>query len=313
VRGILKGLLETGLLHGGPAALSRVKYRGRGLILAYHNVVSDEHAGVGDSALHVPLTAFRAQIAALRESAAIVPLAELLARTGSEGTASSAGRPRVAVTFDDAYRGAITLALPELVRHDMPATVFVSPRRLGGQAFWWDRFAAEAGASPTSQGATFRETALTECSGDENRVADWASDRGWRGATLPDALLSADTAELDEVARLPGVTLASHTWSHPNLTRLDDAALREELMRSLAWLEDRDGDTARWLAYPYGIFDDRVAAAAAEAGYEAALRVGGGWLPRERPDPFRLPRLNVPAGVSQTGFRLRLAGLLGDG
>lgn len=313
MRATLKGLLETGLLHAGPAALSRARYRGRGLILAYHNVVYDEHAGIGDRSLHLPLTVFSQHLAALRDRADVVRLEELLLPAGREGTTVSGDRPRVAITFDDAYRGSVTLALPELARHDMPATVFVSPGRLGDQAFWWDRYAAAAVDKPASKSGEFRQTALIELAGHDGRIADWADERGWRGAALPDTLLPADEAELDEAVRQPGVTLASHTWSHPSLTGVDDPTLREELTRPLEWLEGRDGDTRPWLAYPYGLSDDRVAAVAADVGYEAALRVDGGWLPRDRPDPFRLPRLNVPAGLSEAGFRLRLAGLLGNG
>jgi peptidoglycan/xylan/chitin deacetylase (PgdA/CDA1 family) len=310
VRAILKQLLETGLLHGGPAAISRASHRGRALILAYHNVVPDEEVGWGDASLHLSMSSFRAQLAVLRSAATVVPLADVLDRASALADETH-DKPRVAVTFDDAYRGAVMLAVPELARHGMPATVFVSPGRLGGQSFWWDRFAGSAAASPTTPSGDFRQVALEEFAGDDDRISNWVADHGGHGARLSENLLSAEEAELDRAARLPGITLASHTWSHPNLTRLDDGALREELARPMEWLAGRDGDTRPWLAYPYGISDDRVAAAAAEVGYEAALRVAGGWLPRGSPDPFRLPRLNVPAGLSEAGFRLRLAGLLG--
>lgn len=309
MRATLKRLLESGLLHAGPAAFSRARHRNQALILAYHNVVPEESAGAGDRSLHLPLTGFRAHLTALEEWADVVSLDQLLSRDSNEGTARRTARPEVAITFDDAYRGAVTLALPELARRGMPATVFVSPSRLGSQTFWWDRYADDASASPDV--SDFRETALAELSGAENLVAEWAAARGWQGASLPDALRSADETELGEAAALPGVTLASHTWSHPNLMRFDDAALRDELARPLEWLKGRSESTLRWLAYPYGIADARVAAAAEDAGYEAALRVDGGWLPRGRQDRFQLPRLNVPAGLSEAGFRLRLAGLLG--
>ncbi len=54
-----------------------------------------------------------------------------------------------------------------------------------------------------------------------------------------------------------------------------------------------------------------MASAAAAAGYAAALRVDGGWIPDPRAaDRLDLPRLNVPAGVSRRGFELRTAGML---
>jgi peptidoglycan/xylan/chitin deacetylase (PgdA/CDA1 family) len=109
-------------------------------------------------------------------------------------------------------------------------------------------------------------------------------------------------------ARYPGLNLGSHTWSHPNLTRLTDAELAEELTRPLGWLRERFPRVIPWLTYPYGLTDERVARATGRARYEAALRVDGGWF-GPSPARFSLPRFNVPAGLSSAGFRLRLAGL----
>ena len=106
------------------------------------------------------------------------------------------------------------------------------------------------------------------------------------------------------------VTLGSHSWSHPNLATLDAVALRKELDRALKWTTSVEGGIP-WLAYPYGIHDDRVAKAAHAAGYVGAVTVeGGGLLKPPAPDlsdPFRTPRLNVPAGCSTRGLRLRLS------
>ena len=106
------------------------------------------------------------------------------------------------------------------------------------------------------------------------------------------------------------MTLGSHSWSHPNLAALDASALRKELDRAHEWTSSTKGGIP-WLAYPYGIFDDRVAKAAHAAGYVGAVTVDGGGLLKapelETRDPFRTPRLNVPAGCSTRGLRLRLS------
>lgn len=305
---MLKGLFEALLLRGGPAALSRRRLSGRALVLAYHNVVEAGEVGHGDPSLHLPLRSFQAHLAALEEHAEAVALSTLLDGTESNGNRPSHDRPRVAITFDDAYRGAVMLALPELSRRGMPATVFVSPARLGGQYFWWDRYAPEAARRGASR---FRDTALELLRGDGDAVSEWAAVNGWAEDDLPDSFRTADAAELAHAVNLPGVTLASHTWSHPNLMKLSDEELHTELVRSREWLGAHFAQSSPYLAYPYGIADERVATATADAGYEAALRVAGGWLPRNRPpDTFMLPRLNVPAGISDAGFRCRLAGLL---
>src|SRR5512143_950148 len=65
-------------------------------------------------------------------------------------------------------------------------------------------------------------------------------------------LLNAD--ELREMQE-NGMEIGSHSASHPRLTRLDDAQLRQELVRSKAVLEDLLGNPVGSFAYPYGDWD----------------------------------------------------------
>ena len=44
--------------------------------------------------------------------------------------------------------------------------------------------------------------------------------------------------------------------------------------------------------------------------YVAGFMIDGGWTTAAPRDPFAIPRLNVPAGVSRNGFILRAAGLI---
>jgi len=305
VRKALKSFFEQLLLRGGPATLARRRFAGRSLVLAYHNVVPDECEGRGDASLHLSLSSFRAQLDALAEHAEVLSLAELLAAPRS--STRSGSKPRVSITFDDAYAGAVMLAVPEVVRRGMSATLFVSPGRLGGDAFWWDLY-AQAQADAGRDG--FRELALRRLRGSDEEVGAWAGGQGWQRDSLPSQLCTADESRLAEVALSAGVTVASHSWSHPNLTRLEDDELADELSRPLEWLRTCFAGAPSWIAYPYGLADRRVAAAAKNAGYDVGFRVEGGWLSADGgDDPLMLPRLNIPAGLSDAGFRLRLAGL----
>lgn len=56
-----------------------------------------------------------------------------------------------------------------------------------------------------------------------------------------------------------------HTWSHRDLRTLSDEELEKEL--TPPW-------PMRYLAYPYGRFDDRVIKAVKKAGFEAAFAAG---------------------------------------
>lgn len=55
-----------------------------------------------------------------------------------------------------------------------------------------------------------------------------------------------------------GMSFGVHTCTHPDLTRLPDASVRDEMLRSQSVLEDALGATIRSFAYPYGLFDARV-------------------------------------------------------
>jgi peptidoglycan/xylan/chitin deacetylase (PgdA/CDA1 family) len=68
-----------------------------------------------------------------------------------------------------------------------------------------------------------------------------------------------------------GVTFGSHGAGHRDLSRLDDAEVRDELERSRDVLEDRLGRPARTVSYPFGRANPSACSAAAEAGYEAAF------------------------------------------
>jgi peptidoglycan/xylan/chitin deacetylase (PgdA/CDA1 family) len=73
-----------------------------------------------------------------------------------------------------------------------------------------------------------------------------------------------------------GMTLASHTRTHPDLCKISDAQLRSEVVGSRQDLQKMLGVTIDVFAYPYGAWDKRVAAVVSRAGYRAARALGGG-------------------------------------
>lgn len=295
----LKAVLERGAVWAfTPWRLSRRRQPLR-LILAYHNVVPDCERMCGDRSLHLHRRAFAEQLDILLEHAHVVPLGDLLSdNPNKEG-------PRASITFDDAYFGAVTEGVAELRARSLPATIFVAPGCLGGQTFWWDALAGDNGLADA-----VRTTALDSYAGTGSLVLGWAREAALVEHEVPGYARSATIAELETAMGYSELWLGSHTWTHPNLTRLREANLSMELTRPLSWLRDRFGSrVGSWLAYPYGLVDTEVEKATSAAGYEAAFRVSGGWVPRRGANAVGLPRLNVPAGISADGFRLRLAGL----
>ena len=295
-----KRLVERALVAGGVASVGLAVRRRSAAVLAYHNIVPDDAPRIGDASLHLSQSAFAAQLDALQALFDIVPLGELLHEPSWQRR-----RPRVAITFDDAYHGAVTLGVEELRRLGLPATVFVAPALLGARAFWWDLL---ADADRGEVDPALRDRVLTEQRG---RASAILAERGDRDdARLTPFHRPASISQVVEALhRHPGLTLGAHSWSHPNLAALPDAELANELELPLQWMART---TDRWLpviAYPYGLTSPRVEQAAAQRGYVAGWRATGGWMrsmPRQRLD---CPRVTVPAGVSSDGFALLVAGV----
>lgn len=108
-----------------------------------------------------------------------------------------------------------------------------------------------------------------------------------------------------------GVDIQSHALTHPYLTRRkhrsmnDDAYaawLRKELAESRRILEKESGKKVQFLAYPYGDYDDRVATAAAKAGYSAALTCDFGRV-KKGSDPLKMKRFVIDDKMDFAAFR----------
>ncbi|HTB70448.1 MAG TPA: polysaccharide deacetylase family protein [Solirubrobacteraceae bacterium] len=198
----------------------------------------------------------------------------LLARRGYEGmrftdaVRAPARRRIVAITFDDAYRSVLTLARPILDRFGFPATVFVP-------------------TNGVESGGALR----------------WPGIDQWIGGPHEHELTPMSWEELRSLASA-GWEIGSHTASHPHLTRLDDAALADELGRSREVCEERLARPCGSIAYPYGDVDDRVVAATARAGYDVAAALPRRLNPR---GPLRTPRIGVFQIDDDRRFRMKIS------
>ena len=298
----LKSTFEQGALWSGIPGAMRRRHRGDVLVLAYHNIVPFGAPSAGDLSLHLPQRRFAEQLDALVRTHDIIPLSSALG--GYAGR-----RPAAVITFDDAYEGAVTAGVSELEARKLPATIFVAPAYVNGGDFWWDAL-TEPGAGALAP--ALRSWALGDCAGrDADIRARAPHERGARLSPVPAHARGAHEHDLLSAASAPGITFGSHTWSHPNLSRLDDDVLSRELALPLAWLRERFSNVLSAISYPYGLASAQVERAAAQAGYTAGLRIEGGWMPRNgtNANAFALPRLDVPSGLSTAGFELRAAGV----
>jgi len=173
----------------------------------------------------------------------------------------------VAVTFDDAHRSVLELALPIMSRLGLVGTVFV----------------------PTAFA--------------EGRLMDWPGNAQWLDGPHESELRCMTWEELRGLAET-GWEIGSHTSSHPRLTQVADATLESELRESREQCEDELGRPCHSLAYPYSDEDDRVVWAARDAGYHFAATIP---RDVRAPLPLRWPRVGVYNHNTDRRFRIRVS------
>jgi len=117
VRGALRRAAKT-----AAGVADRVRPPGRGVVvLAYHRVGGGSHLEID-----LPTTAFDAQMGQLARSGRAVALDEALALLAGPPPRDEDRADPVVVTFDDGTADFVEHALPVLVRHRVPATVYVA-------------------------------------------------------------------------------------------------------------------------------------------------------------------------------------------
>lgn len=296
---LVKTPLERVLSSSGAGWVGRRRVRGKRLILAYHGIIPDAADPAGERSLFVTQREFAAQLDMISAIADVAPL-DRLDQTGD-------GRPRIAITIDDAYRGAACQGVSELAKRQLPATIFVAPGRLEGQVFWWDELASPAGTLDSG----VREYGVTALAGSAERIREWSARAALpRTDALPDYARSATRAELRTALTQPGITAGSHTWSHANIANLTPDEIASEVRRSREWLKREFGSRfIAWLAYPYGLASVKAQQIVASEQYIGALLSSGGWHQTSPVSAFARPRLNVPAGLSVAGLKARILGV----
>lgn len=263
-----------------------LRERPGGRILAWHGL--DLRGGSGFNARFVAAPAFERQVVEMKRRFHVVPLADFF---GGERHPS---KLTVAITFDDGYETAATLALPILERHRVPAAFFVTTIRAADREILWpdlldvsahltDRPITVAGerfvkdrrrqwvsgrdGTPLKTRARRSDTAfLSELEGALSNVADVSAREDlavyWR--TLSEE-------QVRQLARSPLVTLGAHGRRHVSLGFAPRAEAREEMETSKAWLERVSGRAIDALAFPDGSFREETLDDAEALGYRMLL------------------------------------------
>lgn len=285
------------------------KYRSSrcGVVLALHRVLPVAAAKESyEPAVTVTETMFEELLLLLLEECRPVSLAKLL-----NEPADCEGRQRVALTFDDGWRDTFSCAFPVLLRHAVPATVFLCPGLMRDRETIPEERFARIWKWCEAHGQ--REYLLRDLSEWGLPGEDAKDCRTWSRLTKR---LASEAKRLmlthlegsygvpecedrrmltwDEVRvmRQHDVTFGSHTQQHSTLTAEQASALTDQLVESRRAIEGELGEKIRWLAYPNGAYNPIVMDAARRAGYSHGFTTERGGV-RRSTGAMTIPRINI--------------------
>jgi peptidoglycan/xylan/chitin deacetylase (PgdA/CDA1 family) len=293
------------------------------VILTYHRV------GSGGVPLYSALEpkAFEAQMHFLRQRYRIVSLDTLTEELSNPGSAEQS----VAITFDDGYRDVYAYAYPILRKYKIPATIYLTAEAIDRNTIaWYDKVFLALSVAPGNKldlmldrprrfllptaGARLRaaEEIISYLRTLPNEVRKQFCSELERLVPLPDEGVSNRMLTWEQIHEMQrgGVSFGSHTLTHPAISRLDPAALEEELRDSKSLLEERLGVPVKDFAYPFGKPADygRTSGVLARYGYRTGSTTNWG-VNIPGANPYELRRVSIGEERQLPVFGMRLAQL----
>jgi len=236
----------------------------------------------------------------------------------------------VAITFDDGYKNDYLYAYPSLMKHHMPATIFLTTGHIGsGELFWFDkvRYAIHhATAEPleldelgtyTLQSESDRTSAkliiaekLKQLSGEKKNLSiqkllDLCQ------VNIPTNLGQELILSWDEVRDMysNGITFGAHSVTHPILTNLPLQQARTEIMQSKKDIEEKLGQAVTAFSYPNGDYNADIIRLLREGGFTCAVTTKAKLIVPEA-NPFELGRIGAMQDFNQ--FKVVFSGIYHD-
>lgn len=262
---------------------------------------------------------FENHLGYLKEHARVLPLSETVEFLRAGKTLPP---HTVVITIDDGYGDAYEIAFPILKKYNLPATIFVITDFLDAKIWLWTdkmRYVlsnTESGAVNISfDGADKIETVLS----DKLQRSNTASRINSRLKKMPNAQKELKIAEIAkalnvEIPALPpddfaplnwsraremdagGISVESHTVTHPILTNIEDEQLDFEMRNSKARLEEILDREVGHFCYPNGAFNENVRRAAENAGYRSAVTTKYGFN-NHQSNKFTLNRIDAQPAI----------------
>jgi peptidoglycan/xylan/chitin deacetylase (PgdA/CDA1 family) len=282
------------------------------LILTYHRFSERE------SSFSVSQDLLREQIEYIRKNYDVITFAEL-----NEFYVSSTAWPKRAaiITIDDGFEDAYTLGFPVLRAAGVPATLFVVTDLVDGKSWMWtdkmrylfyglEKGVANVKAGDSSfalelGGLNSRYYAAQKVNDVLKKLPDEEKDRQIEkiAAQFAVKIPESPTREFASInwqqaleLEQGGVSIESHTVTHPILPNTDIPKIRQELSRSKQRIEEKLNKTASVFCYPNGSVNEEVRSEVEAVGYKCAVTTRSG-LNGSQTNRFLLNRVDAQVDV----------------
>jgi peptidoglycan/xylan/chitin deacetylase (PgdA/CDA1 family) len=296
---LIRAGLEAAALPGAGRLLPSAA--GRGMIFTLHHVrPTRDHEFEPNGHLSITPEFLDEAIAAARQCGLtpvhLEDLPDLLADVSDV-------RKFACFTLDDGYRDNEEFAAPVFRKHGAPYTIFITPGFVErSRTMWWETAEELTRAAPSFQFdfgkgvetvtgsshsekfAAFDRLATFVQSADEDEAIA-RIDLAAKGVGVdPEAIVDREIMTAIELRNLvadPLARLGAHTITHPNLARVTEPRLRQELEHSAVRIEGYCGLKPKVFSYPYGgrhAVGPREAKAAMETGFTLAVTTQPGVL-----------------------------------
>jgi peptidoglycan/xylan/chitin deacetylase (PgdA/CDA1 family) len=302
-----------------------LRYRGRGIIFAFHSIVDDD-AFYPDHSLRCPVGKLEWILRRLRQQQLdFVTLDEAVERLDA-----STARPFVAFTFDDGFADNFIKALPVMEKYEAPFTVYVPTSMIRRDIdAWWFGVAELVRLYDDVELPTVGRFRCADPASKQHAYSAIESAIHGNFELLPaiqEALAAANIRipelvdrealterQLRTFSQHPLVTIGGHSTSHPNFKSTPAAAVRTEMTQNREYLEDITGQPVAHQAYPFGhagACGDREAAISREVGFRTAVTTRPGTIfPEHRDHLHALPRICLTWGENAATLQCKLNGL----
>lgn len=198
----------------------------------------------------------------------------------------------VIITFDDGNK--VTYALKDIIqKYNIPVTVFICSDILGTKRHFWFSYINKIKTNLKRIPDAERLILLSSVGFYEERDYDFA-----------------DSISLDEALDLLkiGISLQSHTATHPILPMCDSDKVKNEIGKSKKDIENKLGIEVTCLAYPNGDYCPRDIDLCRQFGYMAAVTMDPGFN-NAGTNVYRLKRLSVEEHSSVKQFKVKVSGV----